>query len=69
MKGNLVILSVSSSLGVHQLSMWVSEVTVAEFTVEASCSACFITALLDVFQTSTQALHSLNTQCDVALSQ
>jgi len=47
----LVILPVSSTLCVHQLSVWISEVTVAEFAVEAGCCSCFIAALLNVFQT------------------
>lgn len=54
-KVNLVILSVSSTLGVHQLSMWISEVTVAEFAVEARCSSRVIAAFLNVLQTLTHS--------------
>ena len=47
----LVILSVSSAFCVHELCMWISEVTVTEFTVEAGCCSRVIAALLNVFQT------------------
>jgi len=58
---DLVILPVSSALCVHQLSMWVSKVTVTEFAVETRCSSCIITALLNVFQTCTQSEKSKET--------
>lgn len=54
---DLVVLSVSSALCVHQLSLWISEVTVAEFAVEAGCGSRVIATLLNVLQAST-FIHS-----------
>ena len=55
----LVILSMSTAFGVHQLSMRIREVTVAQFAVEASGRSSVITTFFNVLQTCNHSFCSL----------